>query len=128
MRIVGGGSLTSAFARALPPSRRCYGGQEARLSGPLRKERAKETCHSTKRTHFFSRTFRRIIRKYKGLCRLQRRLQMGSFWKNEPIWDPVIVLVFGSYLTKEGSTSGRLSSLCPGGEHRPAWRRDSVAD
>src|ERR1035441_3048030 len=33
----------------------------------------------------FSSTFHCIILIYKDLCRLQRRLQMGSFWKNEPI-------------------------------------------
>ena len=34
----------------------------------------------------FSRTFLRMSLFYKGLCRLQSRLQMGSFRKNEPIF------------------------------------------
>ena len=33
----------------------------------------------------FRSTFRCINFIYRNLCRLQRRLQMGSFWKNEPI-------------------------------------------
>src|SRR5260221_12346190 len=31
-----------------------------------------------------SRTFHCIARIYRNLCSLQRRLQMGSFWENEP--------------------------------------------
>jgi hypothetical protein len=34
----------------------------------------------------FLRIFHCIILFYRNLCRLQRRLQMGSFWKNEPIF------------------------------------------
>jgi hypothetical protein len=34
----------------------------------------------------FSRIFYPITFIYKNLCRLQRRLQMGSFWRNEPIF------------------------------------------
>jgi len=33
----------------------------------------------------FSRSFRCIYFIYRSLCRLQERLQMGSFWENEPI-------------------------------------------
>ena len=38
----------------------------------------------------FSLTFRQIIFIYRNLCRLQTRLQMGSFWKNEPILEGLL--------------------------------------
>jgi hypothetical protein len=84
--------LRSAFARLLRrDSLLCA----ARWSGPVmagakRGLRAKpfEGPYTFLRNEpiLFSRYSRCIICIYRNLCRLQLGLQMGSFWKNEPIF------------------------------------------
>ena len=60
----------------------------------------------------FSSSFRLIDFGYKALCHLQRRLQMGSFWRNEPILGGFMV---GSVAAN--TTSRRLVGL--GFENEP---------
>jgi hypothetical protein len=58
----------------------------------------------------FSRTFPCITRIERCLCGLQRCLQMGSFWKNEPIWRQFLSRTH----RKVGSFSGRRTQECGG--------------
>src|ERR1035441_4542378 len=54
----------------------------------------------------FSHSFRCIDFRYRILCRLQRRLQMGSFSKNEPIWKGVFD-GFGCRRSRKGTQNPR---------------------
>src|ERR1035437_7593120 len=60
-------------------------------------------CVSAKRTHFILLKIRCIALIYKNLCRLQWVLQMGSFWKNEPIFGGL----WGRFQRKMGSFHGK---------------------
>ena len=51
----------------------------------------------------FLRYSRRIARLYRHLCRLQRCLQMGSFWKNEPISGGLCVGFIENWVRFEGN-------------------------
>ena len=63
----------------------------------------------------FSRSFRCIDFRYRNLCRLQRRLQMGSFWKNEPILEGLLVeTVLWNWLALS-TGSERIRAMCCGG-------------
>src|ERR1039457_893123 len=113
----GKGRTRAYFARTLPPSLFELWRTRRRLGIVARKK------HAILRNEpiSFSRTSRCIHFIYRSLCRLQRRLQMGSFSKNEPILG---VLIGGpdaaetktnpsppsSFALSADKTAGRLAS------------------
>src|SRR5437868_1258071 len=77
----------------------------------------------------FSRIYHCITYIHKNLCRLHRRLQMDSFWKNEPILGrvlgPLIVnmaILRANYQLRTSNSQWEVKRKCRGCGTLTVWR------